>query len=506
MKNKNTERIMKMKKRLLCLTSVLLICIMILSGCGKAKKEQEEPKTDVSKAGEKECLVPHLGKGKEEYKGKTLKVLATWEEKNFGTEQITPDEMNGEPVNDAFRNRNQRIEQEYGFRIEGEFTPGWDDFTVKVKNDMQSNTADYDVVTTGAYYLAPLAVDGYLEDLNHLKGSNLCLDKEWWDVSANKDMTVGNKLYFTTGDIFVFDDETTCVTYFNKDIIEELHLDNPYDLVKSSDWTVDKMYEMSKAAVLEDGDGEMTVLDDDRWGLACTNFDTYKYVAGCGCPIVDKNSDDYPVLAIANERNANAFLKVFDMISDRQSSACLERFFAWNSPDRHYISDTFYNGKALFMSAHISEVSNQKMRNAEIRYGILPNPKLDKGQENYQSPVEPYSFYCLGIPVNQDDIDFVTFALEAMAYTGKKFVRPEYFDRTLKTKRFVDDDSPEMLDIIINNRVVDIATIFNWNDCIQYYNQLLMMGSSNLASFYESRKEGFEIAMNETIAEMENKG
>ena len=492
-----------MKKRLLCLTSVLLICIMILSGCSEAKKEQEESTTDVSKTEGTEYLVPHLGKGKEEYKGKTLKVLATWDHMAFATAQTAPEESNGEPVNDAFRKRNQMLEQEYGFRIEGEFTPGWDDFTIKVRNDMQSNTADYDVVTTGAYYLAPLAVEGYLEDLNNLKGSNLCLDKEWWDISADEDMTLGGHLYFTTGDIFVLDDETTCVTYFNKGIAEELHLDNPYDLVKSSDWTIDKMYEMSKAAVLDDGDGEMTVVNDDRWGFVCTAFDTYKYISGCGCPMVEKNDDDYPVLSITNEKNTNAFLKVFDMIDDRQSSACLERFYAWNSPDGHYVSDNFYNGKALFMSAHISEVNNQKMRNAEIRYGILPNPKFDKGQKNYQSPVEPYSFYCLGIPVNQDDIDFITFALEAMAYTGNKYVRPEYFERTLKNKRFVDDDSPEMLDIIINNRIIDISTIFNWNDCIQYYNQLLVLGSSNLASFTEARQEAFDIAMNQTIAEME---
>ena len=115
--------ILKMKKRLLCIVFALLTCIMLFSGCSDKEKEQDGSEADASKTEEKEYLVPHLGKGKDEYRGKTLRVLATWEQKNFGTEQITPSEMSGEPVNDAFRTRNQMLEQEYGFKIEGEFTP-----------------------------------------------------------------------------------------------------------------------------------------------------------------------------------------------------------------------------------------------------------------------------------------------------------------------------------------------------------------------------------------------
>lgn len=103
------------------------------------------------------------------------------------------------------------------------------------------------------------------------------------------------------------------------------------------------------------------------------------------------------------------------------------------------------------------------------------------------------------------DTDFVTYALEALAYTSKQLVTPQYYDLTLKTKRFLDDDdSPKMLDIIFSNRLVDISVAFNWADCIQFYNQALGARSSVLVSFLESKLPGMEAEMQQTIDAFKN--
>lgn len=44
-----------------------------------------------------------------------------------------------------------------------------------------------------------------------------------------------------------------------------------------------------------------------------------------------------------------------------------------------------------------------------------------------------------------------------------------------------------MLDIIFSNRIMDLANIFNWADCIQYYNNMIFNGSNAIASYMESR-------------------
>lgn len=79
--------------------------------------------------------------------------------------------------------------------------------------------------------------------------------------------------------------------------------------------------------------------------------------------------------------------------------------------------------------------------------------------------------------------------LEAMAYYNSEKVVDLYYETTLKLKRLNADDNKaeEMLDIIFSNRIIDLANIYNWEDCIQYYNQLLV-NNSGVVSFLEARQ------------------
>ncbi|HBR32418.1 MAG TPA: hypothetical protein DD733_10075, partial [Clostridiales bacterium] len=113
--------------------------------------------------------------------------------------------------------------------------------------------------------------------------------------------------------------------------------------------------------------------------------------------------------------------------------------------------------------------------------------------------INPYAFYCLSITNQEHDLDFITFALEAMAYTSRVLVTPEYYQRTLQLKRFDDEESPEMLDIIFQNRIVDLSVIYNWSDCIQWYNKMLFSKNNNVVSFVEGRKSAFDKELQETI-------
>ena len=57
-------------------------------------------------------------------------------------------------------------------------------------------------------------------------------------------------------------------------------------------WTVDKLYEMARAAAVDGGDGQMDVEGgEDTWGLIGAAFDTYKLVLGCNAPMVSKDEN-----------------------------------------------------------------------------------------------------------------------------------------------------------------------------------------------------------------------
>lgn len=502
-----------MKRALLVLLAILIMAGSIAcsepavgdtSSTEAASSKTESAPADVSAAEESSeeennYLVPHLGDA--DYTGKVLRILTAWDHMAYCVDQFGSYETTDEPVHDAFVERNRQLKAAYGFDIEAIFTDGWDAFTEKVRTDVLGDTAAdaYDVIAMGLYYLTPLASEGLLYDLYSIEDSHFNFEGEWWDKKVNNDITIDNSLFYTTGDIFVLDDEQTKVIFFNKDIVNESNLDNPYDLVRSGDWTIDKFHEMAKEVAHPGGDGKMDATDDDVWGLVGGVFMQYFFVLGCNCPISLKDDNDIPYLAMDSEATANAFIKAHDLITDKDHVAYTERYYAWNNPDAHLVVDNFYKGQSLFFVNTLEAVNSDNLRNSDIHYGILPFPKYNKEQDNYRNSAEPYSFFVLSIPISTQDLDFTTFALEAMAYTGRQYVTSTYYTQTLKNKRFDDDDSPEMLDLIMQSRLIDLSVVYNWDDSIQYYNQMAVREANTLSSFIESHRGAYEKALGATV-------
>ena len=494
-----------MKRISIFLLALLMLVSMLLVSCGG---ETETSKSDVSveESDVNTALVPHL-EGKR-YDNKTLKVLTIREDYNFSKLQFAPDaELQDEPVNVAAYERNNKLQSTFGFTIEAEFSEAFDPFEARVDTDYNAGTATYDVVATGIQTMAFIARNGHLLDLYDLDNSQFKFDGDWWDTAIMEDITIMNRLYFTAGDLLLMDDENTRCIFYNKGIAEDNELGNLNEYVVNKQWTIDKLHEMCLTAAREDGDGQRTVLNDDVWGLVSAAFDTFSLILGADCPQVIKDENDIPVLNMLAEHNTNVFYRVHEFMTDKNCTAWTEQYYAWNAPDAGKVMENFYINKALFLVGTISNVNSDTLRNAEIRYGILPMPLYDENQETYATTINPYHFQSVGIVgcCAPDDYEFVSAALEALAYTSKSTITPEYYDRTLKTKRFPDDDdSPEILDLIFANRLADISVIFNWNDCIQYYNQLVVKDSPDLMSHIKSKESAFKSDLEKTIAVFEN--
>ena len=483
-----------MKKTICILLVLVSLFTMALASCNDASDASE---TDVSVG--PQAYVPHLGETTA-YKGKVLTILSSHEEHNYSKEAFSATEVTNEPINDASYNRNIKLEENYGFKIE----TIWEDagnFMNRVRDDKAAGIDNYDVMVSGLQTLAFLAAEGFFLDLNSLEDSNLQLDQPWWDQPFNEDMSVAGKLYFATGDIVMLDDEYTRCILYNKDLVEDNNLENPAQLVYDHKWTLDALYEMARVASHEgDGDGKMTVTGGDVWGLVQASFESYTLILGSDCPLVSKDDDDIPRLAMMDSRNVEAFEKVWEICTDRETTAYTEQWYSWNAPDAYKVCENFQKGQSLFYTITINAVSGKGLREADIRYGILPIPMYDEEQEAYCTTINPYQFHAVSIKENCKDIDFVTFALEALAWTGKEYITPEYYERTLKNKRILDDDdSAEMLDIIFSNRIADVSICYNWDDCIQYYNRIFSAGDGGLASLVESEQDQFNFEMEKTL-------
>ncbi len=484
-----------MKKTICILLVLISLFTMALASCNDASDVSEN---DVS-AGP-QAYVPHLGETSA-HKGKVLKILTSNKDHSFAKEAFNATELNNEPVNDASYERNLQLEANYGFTIETIWEDAAAAFLDRAREDKISGLDNYDVFVTGLQSLCTLAAEGFFLDLNSLENSNLNLDQPWWDQPFNEDMSVAGKLYFATGDIVMLDDESTRCILYNKDLIEDNKLESPAQLVYDHKWTLDALYEMAKIASHEgDGDGKMTVTGGDVWGLVQASFESYTLILGSDCPLVSKDEDDIPRLAMMDTRNFDAFAKVWEICTDRETTAYTEQYYAWNDPNAGNVCSNFEKGQSLFYTITISAVNGQGLREADIRYGILPIPMFNEEQETYCTTINPYQFHAVSIKESCKDVDFVTFALEAMAWTGKEYITPEYYDRTLKNKRILDDDdSAEMLDIIFSNRISDVSICYNWDDCIQYYNRVLTQGTGGLASLVESEEAQFNSEMEKTL-------
>ena len=99
------------------------------------------------------------------------------------------------------------------------------------------------------------------------------------------------------------------------------------------------------------------------------------------------------------------------------------------------------------------------MRDKSFEFGIVPFPKYDESQESYYS-VPFYATPGFAIPVTAQDAERSAIVGDALAYLGNEMVLPVFIDVTLKGKGLRNENSVEMLELIIKSSRADLCQIF----------------------------------------------
>jgi hypothetical protein len=114
---------------------------------------------------------------------------------------------------------------------------------------------------------------------------------------------------------------------------------------------------------------------------------------------------------------------------------------------------------------HVGTV--HQIRDMEHDFGILPIPKLSESQEKYGNTVQYGNATCYSVPFNTPDPDFSGFMLEALCYYSspecmkESSLKTAYYETLLQRKASRDDDSWDMLPLVFDNRIFDIACAKN---------------------------------------------
>lgn len=488
-------------KRLISITLVLLMCIPILIACQDDNLPNSGSPDDSSET--PKGLVPHLGERDLDNFTLTFFTFGVDEDLTpYEKEQFNIDEIDSEPVNEAFYERNRKIEDKYNCKIELLHGERWLDFPNVVRQRINTGDDSFNVLAETLINIAIYSQEDLLTELTDLSDSNLHLSDEWWDQSLISQCSINNRLDFITGDITVTDNEATYAILFNKEIIKQNGIEDPYELVKSKEWTFDKMFELARAVVKDDGDSVMTVTGNDIWGVVAPPQSPMNFLAGFGITGVTKDRNDLPVIAFNDQNFISAYQKAYTNLCDLAVTAMDRYFYDWDDEDLKIVKNNFPNGKVLFNAiATIGEINSPELRDSDVDFGVLPYPLLNETQEEYCSPIHLYKNGFISIPrtVSPEDYDKITFILEAMSYLGREMVLDEYYTRTLKRKRTTDEESREMLDIIFGNRVYDLSIIFGWGDILYENTYNVLAKTDTIVSRLDKISSKIQIDMERTI-------
>ena len=105
--------------------------------------------------------------------------------------------------------------------------------------------------------------------------------------------------------------------------------------------------------------------------------------------------------------------------------------------------------------------------------------------------------YC--VPKTCKDTERVGLILEAMAAASTDTLKQAYYDITLQRRTTRDEESKEMIDIILENRIVDLSYVYDWNQLRQTIQDIVRGSSNTYASTIDSIKTPFITSMNKTI-------
>ena len=411
------------------------------------------------------------------------------------------EEDTGDTLNDAIFKRNKYIENKYNVVFkQSELEDFWL-MTDMFKRSVMSGSDDYDV--SSQFYGWNLALQGYTLPADALPHADMT--KPWYMHDLNEVYSIGNRCFVAYSDEYMCAYDVRTVLCFNKNLIKDLALENPYDLVKAGAWTHDRFFDMCRAASADiDGDGKMT--DRDRYGILSQYDELLSPFWVCSeVKTVVKDLEGMLVLNLAgNERLFSILDKIhlniyggekilFD--THPQSGDKVTSYQADKINISGFIDvsrQQFENNSGLFLTARLVTIPNLRAMDAD--FGILPYPKADENQQKY------YAFAAESwprvVPSNAPNPERTGIILEALAAESRNTVIPAYKETCLKTKFARDDESLGMLDIIFDNVVVDLGTIVFWESI---RNTLIEEArkKGNFVSVVEKQYAKFEKLVNE---------
>ncbi len=343
----------------------------------------------------------------------------------------------GTVLSAAKHERNRKVEEQWNVSIVSTSVDP-DSFQTLVQAAVQADEYYADLLMIPQYMIGSFVADGSLMNLNSMPF--LDLEQPYFDTSSVEAATVGNNIYAAAG-AASFDETTLTGMYFNRDLFEALGIDAPYAAVYDGVWTWDRYFAITDS--LSD--------INEANGTAYASFTAHSTAESlpatvffsAGGRFVRSDGKSAPTIAYSADDAAIA-QRVTTLFSD---------------PNAHRDFETgvtrFYTGDALFMMDRLYIMT--WMPNGSQNWGILPMPKADESQADYISLVDKEALF-FASQKNNIDAERTAVILSALNAASYQLISDAYIDYAMY-HLVRDNDSANMLDILIRTRTYD----FTWS-------------------------------------------
>lgn len=490
----------------------LLALVMLLGSCASTAPENTDAPEDgtsvtptvSAEEAEEETEPPEYTSPGVDYDGATFTTAAVDYYSQGGGVWTAQDyceaysDLTGDPLNDAIYERNNQVSEELNVNMVPYSLKDYGSAGADFRNALLSGETTVDLCMMNGSGMVTMMSSGLLQNLHDIPGIDF--SHSWWDADSVEEFNVMGALFAVTGDISLGISFSPITYFFSKKLVEDHQLEDPYTLVKEGSWTNDKVIEMATAVASDvNGNGNID-LEEDHFGIALEAVSMVYAVHAADISLTDKDADGVPYVNVDQERASSLTEKLAPFYQNKNVTMLNSYISGYSNNFFELFLPSLQENRVLFFNNQLLVALD--LREMDSDFGILPPPKYDEAQENYCCPVSYYWATFATVPKTNSRLELTGHMMEAMGYYSQQTVTPTYIEKTVQGKTLRDEESIEMLELILDNRVYELAAIYDWGGVNTIFDKIAYDPATQFASKYASIQKVADKMLSRTIDEI----
>ncbi len=347
----------------------------------------------------------------------------------------------GDVLNDARFQTKLYLEERLDVAITEDYIEGApDNMNNTTKNMIAAGEDTYDILTNMDRFVIATTLENMYYATSDLP--YVALDAEYWNPKTTSRFLVGEKVFFTLSSFNLYSYSKAATVMVNMDLARDMQIPDLYTTVKEGKWTYDLMDSYASQAYV-DTNGDGATDEGDTYGISIhtdkNSWITAVVGAGCYDEVMHKDDNNYFVYDVSE--------KMIDV---------LEMIYEMNNATPYVTLGGLDKLVSLFHETTLASMTSY--RELEYELLLLPVPKYEESQKDYNC--RTYDTYFTMVPVTCNNLDLAGAVLEALSCEAYKELLPAYVDVTLQQKLSHNEESAEMIELILNSRTISIAEAF----------------------------------------------